>query len=124
MPKPNLLEKARKANLTSLAAMTPLLVSCRRPVGGGEGGKPDFWCSYTYQKTTVTNQKNNPARRDSKVVKSKGAFRRIFVSPLLLDTLALAAVPMWPQRTSARDADVFKRCAGIMGNENTRVYAH
>ena len=91
MPKPNLLEKARKANLTSLAAMTPLLVSCRRPVGRGEGGKlADFWCSYTNKKTTVTNQKNNPARRDSKVVKSKVALRRIFVSPLLLDTLPLS----------------------------------
>ena len=54
----------------------------------------DFRCSTVTQKTAVTITKNNPARsdgsRDSKVEKSKVALRRIFVFPLLLDTLPLS----------------------------------
>ena len=54
----------------------------------------DFRCFTVTQKTAVTTQKNNPARsdgsRDSKVEKSKVALRRIFVFPLLLDTLPLS----------------------------------
>ena len=71
-----------------------LLVGCSTSLRAFAEKRADFRCSYTYQKTTVTTTKNNPARsdggRDSKVEKSKVALRRIFVFPLLLDTLALS----------------------------------
>ena len=54
----------------------------------------DFRCFDRYTKNSRYNPKNNPARsdgsRDSKVEKSKVALRRIFVFPLLLDTLPLS----------------------------------
>ena len=73
---------------------------------------------YRYQKTAVTTKKNNPARsdgsRDSKVEKSKVALRRIFVFPLLLDTLPLSQCLTVGAECDQR-IDTARRASGAQG---------